>query len=82
MLFLNYLTVFNLFQLVLFVLAVGSFLIVARQDKYSIYGYWLGLLSQPIWAYISYSAELYGVLAMAPFYAYGNWLGIQKFHEK
>lgn len=73
---------FDIFsQVLLCVLGIASFLLVAKQNHYSIYGFWIGLFCQPLWFYTSYIAEQWAVIAMLPFYVYGNIVGIRSFHE-
>jgi hypothetical protein len=69
-------------QGVLFVSGAGGYLLVSQQNKYSIYGYWLGLLAQPCWLYMTLIGHQYAIAALVPFYTYGNIIGILKFHEK
>lgn len=71
----------NIYQVLLFVSAITAFLLIAKQDKYSIYGFWLGLITQPLWFYTSYLGHQWGVVALVPFYSYGYILGIRKFHK-
>jgi hypothetical protein len=69
-------------QILLFVTGVGGFYLIAKQNHYSIYGYWIGVFTQPIWFASAYLADQWGVIAMIPFYAYGHYIGIKNFHEK
>ena len=68
-------------QGVLFISGAGGYLLVSQQNKYSIYGYWLGLLSQPCWAYLTLVEHQYAITALVPFYTYGNIIGIMKFRK-
>ena len=70
-----------MFQVFLFVMGGGGFLLVSRQDKWSIYGYWMGLVVQPCWLYLTYTTQAWGIMALVPLYFYGNLQGIRKFHE-
>ena len=56
--------------------------LVSRQDKYSRYGFILGLLAQPFWAYTSFVHEQWGIFVMTLFYAYSWANGIIKNFKK
>ena len=68
-------------QGILFVSGAGGYLLVSRQDRHSIWGYWLGLIAQPCWFYLTMIEHQYAITALVPFYTYGNIVGIMKFHE-
>lgn len=62
----------NIIQFCIFVLSASAIWFVGSTEKWSKYGYVLGLLSQPFWFYSTITKEQYGMLCLTVFYTY-SW---------
>ena len=63
-------------QIMIFVLGSLAIWLIARTDKWSKYGYVLGLCSQPFWFYIGICEKQWGIVAVGCVYTYSWCLGI------
>jgi hypothetical protein len=59
-------------QFLIFVLSALSIWFVTREETWQKWGYPIGLLAQPFWAYASITEKQWGMLALTLFYTY-SW---------
>ncbi len=59
-----------------------SIWLVSRTEKWSRWGYIIGLISQPFWFYNSYINEQWGILLMSCFYTYSWSQGVYNYWIK
>ncbi len=59
-----------------------SIWLVSRTEKWSRWGYIIGLMSQPFWFYNSYINEQWGILLMSCFYTYSWSQGVYNYWIK
>jgi hypothetical protein len=59
-------------QFFIFIFSASAIWFVGRTEKWSKYGYVLGLLSQPFWFYSTITQKQYGMLCLTIFYTY-SW---------
>jgi hypothetical protein len=60
-------------QVIIFVLGVPALWLVGRPEKWSRWGFVLGLLAQPAWYYSTITNHQYGIVALNVFYTF-CWL--------
>lgn len=63
-------------DILLALLGGSAILLVSREDKWQKYGYVLGLLTQPIWFYISIKHEEWGMFVLNLWYTFAWIKGI------
>jgi hypothetical protein len=71
----------TILQSLLLIVGVVSFLMISKQDNKSIYGYYIGIASQPLWLVTSWMTGNWAVVCMVPFYIWGHIQGIKNFKK-
>jgi len=69
-------------QIIILILSAASIWLVTREEDWKKYGYIIGLLSQPFWAYSSFVNEQWGIFALTLFYTYSWSQGIYNYFIK
>lgn len=65
-------------QTAIFVLSATAAIMVASTGKWHRWGFVVGMVSQPFWLYATWTAEQYGIFALAIYYTFAWALGIHK----
>lgn len=63
-------------QVVIFVCGCLSLFLIARNDRYSKYGFLVGITAQPFWLYTTYVNGQWGIFAVSFIYTANYCLGI------
>lgn len=63
-------------QIMIFVLGVPALVLLGRPEKWSRWGFILGLAAQPFWYYQTIVGEQYGILALNIVYTFAWCQGI------
>ena len=63
-------------QIMIFVLGVPALWLISRPEKFSRYGFILGLLAQPFWYYTTIKNQQWGIVALNICYTYSWCQGI------
>lgn len=69
-------------QFLIFFLSASSIWLITRDDAWRKWGYPIGLLSQPFWAYASITEKQWGMLALTAFYTYSWSTGVYNYFIK
>jgi len=72
----------TIIQVLIVVLSAGAVWFVGRKEKWSRWGYILGLTSQPFWIYTTTKNSQWGLLILSLFYAYSWSVGIYNYWIK
>lgn len=62
----------NLLQILILIFGASSIWIVGRKEPWRKYGFIIGLIGQPLWFYMAYTTQQWGVGIMCLFYTY-SW---------
>ncbi len=60
-------------QAAITLLSGAAIWLVSRKEHWRRWGYILGLLSQPLWLYVTYEAKQWGMFTLSVWYTY-SWI--------
>ena len=63
-------------QIILLILSASSIWLITRKEKWSRYGFIIGLSAQPFWFYSSFVTKQWGIFILSIFYTYSWCQGI------
>jgi nicotinamide riboside transporter PnuC len=66
-------------QISIFVLGATAIWFVSRRERWSRWGYIIGLISQPFWLYTTIKNQQWGMVALSVWYTYSWFQGIWNF---
>ena len=66
----------EMIQWSILILSALSIWLVTREESWKKYGYPIGLIAQPFWAYSAFTTQQWGILALTAFYSYSWGQGI------
>ena len=69
-------------QIGIFLFGASAIWFVGRKEKWSRWGYVLGLIGQPFWFYTTITYEQYGLVVLCLFYTYSWGQGFYNFWIK
>lgn len=72
----------DLIQWLILILSTTSIWLVARTEKWSRWGFIVGLIAQPFWLYSSIKNDQWGIVILTLFYTYSWSMGIYNYFVK
>jgi len=69
----------DIVQIFILLIGASSIWFISRKEKWSKWGYLIGMCGQPFWLYTSYVNQQWGIFALSVWYLYAWGQGIKNF---